>query len=57
MIFFRSSDRVGQAVTRRAKIVSERFCESPCESGLASGCCSKVESEVRTLYRAPSPSF
>ena len=37
MIFFRSSDRLGQAATRRAKIGSKSFCESPCESGLASG--------------------
>jgi len=37
MSFFRSSDRLDQALTRPAKIGSEIFCESPCESGLASG--------------------
>ena len=57
MIFFRSSDRAGQALTSRANMGSERFCESPCESGLASGWDSKLESVVRTLYRAPSSIF
>jgi hypothetical protein len=37
MIRFRSSDKVGQVRTSRAKTGSEIFCESPCESGLASG--------------------
>jgi hypothetical protein len=37
MIFFRSSDMLGQAVTKRVKIGSDKACESPCESGLASG--------------------
>ena len=37
MIDFRSSAKFGQAMTRRAKIGSKGFCESPCESGLASG--------------------
>jgi hypothetical protein len=36
MIFLRSSDKLGQAATSRAKIGSQGFCESPCESGLAS---------------------
>jgi len=36
MIFFRSSDKLGQAVTKRAKTGSDKVCESPCESALAS---------------------
>jgi hypothetical protein len=30
MIFFRSLDRLGQAMTRRAKIASEGICVPPC---------------------------
>jgi hypothetical protein len=47
---FKCLANLGHAVTNRAKSWSEIFCESPCESGLASGWCSKLESKVRILF-------
>ena len=39
MIFFRSSDKLGHAMTRRAKMGSCKACESICESAFASASC------------------
>jgi hypothetical protein len=50
MIFLRSSDRVGQAVTRRAKIRSKGICVPPCVLGFVSDCGCNSESKVRILF-------
>ena len=50
MAAFKRPGRAGHAVTILAKSGSKLFCESPCESWIASGCCCKPESKVRILF-------
>lgn len=50
MIFFRSSDRVGHAVTRRTQTGSEGICVPPCVPDSASDCGFKSDAKVRILF-------